>query len=231
MLARDAPRGKHGTLPARSHYMALREFRDDTGREWRAWDITAEQLHPSTRAENHMQGVLEGWLVFEASDGSAKARLYPIPPSWRTASQHDLRELLRRAEPTRESGEYRRFVSTDRSVGRESGRIAVSASPSDRGERSSSECRSFRYPGGRYWSVAEYMFQHPIDDRGAAPRRVLRFTAGARTLDTTSWPQGWRSFSDHQLADLLWQSFPRESDKESMAGEFRRRRGDLDAPS
>ena len=56
--------------------MALREFRDESGREWRAWDITAEKLHPSTRAENHLQGVLEGWLVFEAVDGSEIGRAH-----------------------------------------------------------------------------------------------------------------------------------------------------------
>jgi hypothetical protein len=229
MLARDTRRSKRGTLPARFARMALREFRDDSGREWRAWDITAEQLHPSTRAENHMQGVLEGWLVFEASDGSAKARLYPIPPSWRTASQSDLRELLRRAEPTRESGEYRRFVSTDRTSTRDAARAAGAEASSAPGERSSTECRSFRYPGGRYWSVAEYVLRRPFDDSGATTRRVLRFTAGARTLDSSSWPPGWRSFSDHQLADLLWRSFPRTTDERSAAGDFRRRRGDLDA--
>src|SRR5512144_1940060 len=138
--------------------MALREFRDESGREWRAWDITAEKLHPSTRAENHLQGVLEGWLVFEAVDGRAKARLYPIPPSWRTASQDELRRLLAMAEPTRESGEYERFASADRAAQRVASRGAPDDAPAaQRGERTSSESRSFRYPGGRYWSVAEYV--------------------------------------------------------------------------
>lgn len=207
--------------------MALREFRDHAGREWRAWDITAEQLHPSTRAENHMQGVLEGWLVFESADGEAKARLYPIPPSWRTASHEDLRELLYRAEPTRESGEYRRFASADRTTVRTAGRVADSDAVAPADERSSSECRSFRYPGGRYWSVAEYVVRGRDAESELTPRRVLRFTAGARTLDTTSWPAGWRSFSDHQLADLLWRSFPRHSKQQPPTVNFRRRRGDL----
>jgi hypothetical protein len=228
MLARGARRGKRGTLSARLAIMALREFRDEGGREWRVWDITAEQLHPSTRAENHMQGVLEGWLVFESADGSSKARLYPIPPAWRTASHDDLRELLRHAEPTRESGAWRRFASGDRSAKRAAPHRADTGAAARQGERSSSECRSFRYPGGRYWSVAEYVVQRGDDERDPAPRRVLRFTAGARTLDTSSWPAGWRNLSDHQLADLLWRSFPRHTPERAAAVNFRRRRGDLE---
>jgi hypothetical protein len=227
MLASGAPRGKRGTLPARLARMALREFKDETGREWRAWDITAEQLHPSTRAENHMQGVLEGWLVFEAADGSAKARLYPIPPSWRTASHDDLRDLLQRAEPTRESGEYRRFTSAERSTVRGTSRAMDSETVATDDARASSECRSFRYPGGRYWSVAEYAVNRHSDEAGVGRHRVLRFTAGARTLDSTSWPAEWRNFSDHQLADLLWRSFPRAVTEPRTTVNFRRRRGEL----
>jgi hypothetical protein len=58
---------------------------------------------------------------------------------------------------------------------------------------------------------------------------VLRFTAGARSLDVTAWPADWRSFSDYQLADLLWRSFPRETLGNADAGGFRRRRGEMDA--
>lgn len=210
--------------------MALREFKDESGREWRAWDITAEKLHPSTRAENHLQGVLEGWLVFEAVDGGAKARLYPIPSSWQGASQDELRRLLRLAEPTRDSGEYERFASGERAAQRVATRGATDdAPPVHRGERTSTESRSFRYPGGRYWSVAEYVIRQPSDGEGTATLPVLRFTAGARSLDVRSWPAEWRSYSDHQLADLLWRSFPRASAGSTEAGAFRRRRGELDA--
>ena len=210
--------------------MALREFKDESGREWRAWDITAEKLHPSTRAENHLQGVLEGWLVFEAVDGAAKARLYPIPPSWRTASQEELRRLLGLAEPTRESGEYERFAAKEGAVQRVASRGAADDAPvAPHAERTSSESRSFRYPGGRYWSAAEYVIRQRSDGEGAPTLRVLRFTAGARSLDVRSWPEDWRAYSDHQLADLLWRSFPRESARAADAGGFRRRRGELDA--
>jgi hypothetical protein len=210
--------------------MALREFTDEMGREWRAWDITAEKLHPSTRAENHLQGVLEGWLVFEAVDGKGKARLYPIPRTWEGASQDELRRLLKLAEPTRDSGEYERFAAGDRATQRVAARGAADDLPAvHRAERTSTESRSFRYPGGRYWSVAEYVIRQPSDREGPATLAVLRFTAGARSLDVTSWPPDWRSYSDHQLADLLWRSFPRTSESVGDEGGFRRRRGELDA--
>lgn len=210
--------------------MALREFTDETGREWRAWDITADKLHPSTRAENHLQGVLEGWLVFEAADGRGKARLYPIPPSWEGASEDELRRLLKLADPTRDSGEYERFATGDRPPQRVAARGAGDDVPAaQRAERTSTESRSFRYPGGRYWSVAEYVIRQPSDGAGPATLAVLRFTAGARSLDVRSWPPEWRGYSDHQLADLLWRSFPRSSDGAPAVGSFRRRRGELDA--
>jgi hypothetical protein len=210
--------------------MALREFKDSSGREWRVWDITAEKLHPSTRAENHLQGVLEGWLVFEAADGGAKARLYPIPASWQGASQEELRRLLNQAEPTRDSGEYERFAAGGRAAQRVASRGATDDAPAaQRSERTSSESRSFRYPGGRYWSAAEYVIRRPVEGTAVAAQPVLRFTAGARSLDATEWPADWRSFSDHQLADLLWRSFPRESTAPPAPGGFRRRRGELDA--
>ncbi|MFL5560091.1 MAG: hypothetical protein ACJ79K_01325 [Gemmatimonadaceae bacterium] len=209
--------------------MALRDFKDEAGRDWRVWDITADKLHPSTRAEDHMQGVLEGWLVFEAVDGSAKARLYPIPPTWRTASQDELRRLRRLAEPTRGTGEYERFTSADRPTLRAPASGGGDPSPAQRAERTSPEARSFRYPGGRYWSVAEYVISRPGGAVGGPSQHVLRFTAGARTLDVTSWPSTWRSFSDHQLADLLWRSFPRTSSGPPTIGGYRRRRGELDA--
>jgi hypothetical protein len=210
--------------------MALREFKDESGRDWRAWDITADKLHPSTRAENHLQGVLEGWLVFEAVDGNAKARLYPIPSAWRTASHDELRALLKRAERTRETGEYERFAAADRATQRVAARGATDDAPAvPRVDRTSSEGRSFRYPGGRYWSVAEYTIRQPSDGEGPATRGVLRFTAGARSLDVSSWPADWRSFSDYQLADLLWWSFPRDTLGNPEPGGFQRRRGEVDA--
>ena len=89
--------------------------------------------------------------------------------------------------------------------------------------------QSFRYPGGRYWSVAEYVIRQPSDGEGPPSQSVLRFTAGARSLDVTAWPGDWRSYSDYQLSDLLWRSFPRDMTAPTQPGEFRRRRGELDA--
>ena len=77
--------------------------------------------------------------------------------------------------------------------------------------------------------MAEYVIRQPSDGEGPATLSVLRFTAGARSLDVKSWPPEWRGYSDHQLADLLWRSFPRTTSAVAEEGGFRRRRGELDA--
>ena len=78
--------------------MALREFTDERGRRWRAWDIVPDQLHPTTRLEDYMQGFLDGWLAFETVDGAERARLTPVPIRWAEGSDEELRSLLARAE-------------------------------------------------------------------------------------------------------------------------------------
>ncbi len=78
--------------------MALREFTDERGRRWRAWDIVPDQLHPTTRLEDYMQGFLDGWLAFETVDGAERARLTPVPVRWEEGSDEELRALLERAE-------------------------------------------------------------------------------------------------------------------------------------
>ena len=56
--------------------MSLREFIGSDGRRWKAWDVTAEQIHPKTRAEDYMGEYADGWLTFESS---AEKRRYPAP--------------------------------------------------------------------------------------------------------------------------------------------------------
>jgi hypothetical protein len=62
--------------------MALRELTDRFGTVWKVWDITPDQLHPSSRSGDYLQGFLDGWLVFETIDGAEKRRLYPVPADW-----------------------------------------------------------------------------------------------------------------------------------------------------
>lgn len=207
--------------------MALREFTAEDGREWHVWDITPEKMHPTTRAEDYLQGVLEGWLVFEAADGESKARLYPIPATWITATEDELREMLRGAEPVREQAErksgMKRVVSSGlapdaaHSAPRGGDReVAHSGTPS-------MDVRTFRYPGGRVWTVAERL---AADEEGGESRVMLRFSSGSRTLDMENFPADWVRYSDDRLIDLLCVAFPRPADREQSDSIHHRRRGD-----
>jgi hypothetical protein len=202
--------------------MALREFRNSDGRSWRVWDITPEKLHPSTRAEDYLQGYLEGWLVFEAADGHGKARLYPIPMRWAEMDDEGLQELLARADQVRE-GERR---SGPIGIVSEAGTAAPDPEP-PRVTTPAQDVRTFKYPGGRFWTVGERPAQTSGPTGRPVERVVLRFASGARALDLMAWPRDWTRYSDRELADLLWSGFPRKPGSAvARASEFRRRRGE-----
>lgn len=197
--------------------MALREFTASDGRQWRVWDVTPETMHPTTRTEDFLAPYLEGWLVFESFDGSAKCRLHPIPRGWSEAPDEELEEMLHRSESIR--GER---------ISGPHGRAAIEeAAAQNMGVRGdgSPGARTFRYPGGRHWSVAEWSSAHSGEP--GATRKVLRFTAGARSLDLAEWPSGWQSYTDDQLAQLLVNGFPRAP--KANPTKYRRRAGDGDA--
>jgi hypothetical protein len=178
--------------------MALREFTDSHGRAWRVWDVSPESLHPTTRGEDFMQGYLEGWLAFESMDGEAKCRLTPIPRDWESAADEDLEQLLHLAEPVRgerTSGPQARIEAAAVTA------AAPAAGPARPGSR------SFRFPNGRHWAVAEWTV---AGRRGQAEQRVLRFSAGSRSLDLERYPRDWVTFSDAHLAALLAEGFPRD---------------------
>lgn len=103
--------------------MALREFTDDRGRQWKVWDVyptLAERRErnagppPGTRERRRYveartplsPKMARGWLVFEASNGERR-RLAPIPGgthAWNAASDDMLRtwcSLARPAPPSR----------------------------------------------------------------------------------------------------------------------------------
>ena len=193
--------------------MALREFNADDGRKWRVWDVTPEKMHPGTRSEDYLSDYLEGWLVFESADGQSKCRLTPIPERWETAGSDELTEMLRRAQAVR--GER-----TSGPHGRTATEEAARPEEADAAE-GRAKSRTFRYPGGRFWTVAEWSKTVP----GGAHQSVLRFSSGARTLECTKWPPQWERFSDEELAELLARSFPRD-DALPNATPFRRRASD-----
>jgi hypothetical protein len=179
--------------------MAVREFEDDSGRRWRVWCITPEAIHPVTRAEDYLADCYQlGWLVFETTSGDLKRRLCPFPANWDQRDDGELRELLDKAEPV--ATRVQKRVSGDRLI---SSRLAGRKTEGRRRETAPADLtdltviRTFRYPGGRFWSVAVVL----RPDDGGAP--VLRFTAGARSIDLTRWPRDWPDLPDDRLIELL----------------------------
>ena len=201
--------------------MALREFSDRTGRVWRVWDVTAEKLHPSTRAEDYLRDYLGGWLAFESADGQAKCRLTPIPRDWENAPIERLELWLRAAEAVR--GDRELAAVEERA---EHDELAdVGAGPADTAIATPRpRTRTFRFPGGRYWTVAEWFSPDPRG--GGGTRRVLRFASGSRSLEIDHWPHDWMLLGDEELAELLARSFPREVTSEATPDQPTRRASD-----
>jgi hypothetical protein len=84
--------------------------------------------------------------------------------------------------------------------------------------------RTFRYPGGRYWTVAV----DPHRETGSPP--ALRFTAGARNIELAAWPADWIDYTDEQLIELLRWASPRFDRRAPPPGTPRRRWDDPPAP-
>jgi hypothetical protein len=185
--------------------MAIREFIDEQGRTWRAWDIKPEEIHPVTKAEDYLADCyVTGWIVFERNHGEEKRRLCPWPKNWAHRTDDELRELLRRADVI---PPYR--VREDR-VPRVQPRlsdISVDELEADPPDLSDLEViRTFRYPGGRFWTVC--VVQHPED--GGPP--LLRFQSGVRFIDLRQWPRDWADQPDDELVWMLRRASARRSD-------------------
>jgi hypothetical protein len=204
--------------------MPVREFLDSSGRAWRAWDILPEAIHPRVKAEDYLADCYEtGWVVFETTDGSDKRRLCPFPRAWETATEDQLRQLLDRAEVVPPS---RSAQGRDLSAGLPPARNAprppideARATPPDVTELE--VIRSFRYPGGRLWSVG--VVHRP--EGGGPP--VLRFTAGSRSIDLRQWPNDWPDYPDDRLVELLRRAAPRRDGAYPPFGTPPRRYNDL----
>ena len=184
--------------------MAVREFADELGRTWRVWCILPEAIHPVTRAEDYLADCYQlGWLVFETTTGDVKRRLCPYPRDWQTASEQALRSMLAQSEAVRRrrsSGE----TSMDREVLRPKAEVEVDDAHEETPDLTDlTVVRTFRYPGGRLWSAA----LAPHSDIAVGP--VLRFTAGARTIDLAPYPRDWPDLPDDSLVDLLRHASPR----------------------
>jgi hypothetical protein len=185
--------------------MSVREFTDEDGRHWQAWDIRPEAIHPQTRAEDYLaECYVVGWIVFETTSGDEKRRLCPWPTRWAESTDDDLRALLARAErvpPHKLAAE--REAHGDRAG---SGDLLNEAAPAEDvlDVTDLAVVRTFRYPGGRYWTVS--VVPHP--EHGGPP--VLRFTAGMRFIDLKVWPKDWADAPDDRLIDLMRRAAPRQ---------------------
>jgi hypothetical protein len=198
--------------------MAVRDFTDSRGRQWRAWDVTPDELSPRTKDEDYLaQLYYTGWIVFEAVGGDDKRRLYPVPKGWDELPVAELEVLLRKAEIV-----PKRKLRAEREARGEAAAEAMKRAaefvdraveqPEQAGEQAREETpdvtdlsvlRTFRYPGGRIWVAG--VIQHPED--GGTP--VLRFAAGARHIDLRDWPKDWVDYPDDELVKLLRKAAPR----------------------
>ena len=199
--------------------MAVREFTDSKGKQWRAWDVAPDELNPRTKDEDYLaQLYFTGWIVFEAVDGGDKRRLYPIPKGWDQLPVAELEVLLLKAEivPKRKLRSEKEARGEAAAV--EMQRAAEFAEraieePETVREQAREETpdvtdlnvlRTFRYPGGRIWVAG--VIQHPEDGRSP----VLRFAAGSRSIDLEDWPKDWVDYPDDALVELLRRAAPRE---------------------
>lgn len=200
--------------------MPVRQFTDDSGREWRAWDIKPEEIHPVTRGEDYLVDCyITGWVVFERTSLDEKRRLCPWPANWMNASVQELRGLLKMAEvvpPHR--------VKAQREGGTESARtranMRASADRADLPDITDLQVvRTFRYPGGHYWTVG--IVVHP--EHGGPP--VLRFTSGLRSIDLSTWTKDWADQPDETLVSMLRRAAARPA-SEPLSSDKPRRRWD-----
>lgn len=201
-------------------HMAVREFNDEQGRLWRAWEIRPEAIHPPTKGEDWLADCyITGWIVFETLAGDEKRRLCPWPMNWAEADEPRLRQLLASAErvPPQRAAEQRRSGPTRRP---EPGTV-VAVTDADLDVTDLEVVRTFRYPGGRFWTVCVVKF--PED--GGLP--VLRFTAGMRSIDLRRWPKDWADQPDDVLVTMLRTAAPRRASGPPSPGIPRRRWDDL----
>lgn len=178
--------------------MAVRDFTDRKGRSWKAWDVRPEAIHPATKEEDFLaEAFHSGWVVFENASGGEKRRLSPIPKGWATMSDADLEELSTQAVmiPARKLARERMTDGAPVPGAAALGDKALSDETPDITDLA--VVRTFRYPGGRIWSVC--VMNHP--ETGAQP--VLRFSAGSRSLDLKIWPKDWADYPDARLVELL----------------------------
>lgn len=174
--------------------MAVREFTDSKGIEWRVWDVTPEHMHPATRTEDFMSSLQDGWLAFESA--TDKRRLAaPYPADWTSYRIPELEALCSQAKSV-----IRRAVQSD--TGKR--RAEVARETEQAAMRSANAQRTFRSPRGREWTVRV----HECLDREGSDEMVLRFTTDDIIVELKDWPANWQSASMEDFALMLLDANP-----------------------
>ncbi len=73
--------------------MAVRDFVDGNGVNWKVWPVSPDSLQPKTAAEDYLGEYEAGWLCFESASG--RRRLPEYPPNWERLYDAELCALLR----------------------------------------------------------------------------------------------------------------------------------------
>lgn len=174
--------------------MAVREFTDSRGVEWRVWDVTPAHMHPITRGEDYMADLQDGWLAFQS--GREKRRLEaPYPSNWMTAPLPELEELCRRASVV-----IRRRPRSESAVRRADTAVAIEREAI----KDDGAGRVFHSPRGREWTVRIHECLDPDGDQ----QTVLRFAADDLVVELPDWPDDWRTCSAEQFGLLLLDAHP-----------------------
>lgn len=75
----------------------VREFKDNTGRAWRAWPVIPGQSRASASGRNFLGTFQDGWICFEGMDSTARRRLPHCQTSWASVTDDELQRLLGQA--------------------------------------------------------------------------------------------------------------------------------------
>jgi hypothetical protein len=75
----------------------VREFKDVTGRPWRAWPVIPGLSRASASGRRFLGDFQEGWICFEGLDSAARRRLPRCQTSWASVTEEELQRLLSEA--------------------------------------------------------------------------------------------------------------------------------------
>jgi hypothetical protein len=83
----------------------VREFKDETGGAWRAWQVIPGLTRASESGRGFLGDFQDGWICFEGLNNTARRRLPRCQAGWAKVSDEELQHLLAQAidAPARET--------------------------------------------------------------------------------------------------------------------------------